>query len=127
MLLHRYRLDQHRLILPVSVTKPSFQSGAFQSKFQREMYRGLIDTGAQRTVLSKALIAKQSLLRTGHMEFGGLHGTRTHTKYLASIAIWAKRVSDMSSSTDYENAEQTLFSLDSPFEIVDMDNNENFF
>lgn len=126
MLVQRCALNQHRLILPVSITKPQFGGGLFVPAFSLQHYRALVDTGAQRTVVSRSVIAEHALFRTGHMEFGGLHGTQTHSRYLASIGIWAKRTEPGVSHADFETSESTLFAIENPFEIVDMDENLNF-
>lgn len=126
MLVQRCTLDQHRLIVPVSVSKPSFESGSFSSTFTQSQYRALVDTGAQRTVIASSVIAEHSLARTGHMEFGGLHGPRTHTRYLAAIGFWGRRIDYANSSTSFEQTEQSLFALEEPLEIVNMDDNVNF-
>jgi predicted aspartyl protease len=126
MLAQRCALDQHRLIIPVSVTKPQLQSGDFLSSFSHCQYRALIDTGAQRTVVSRSVIADQALMRTGHMEFAGIHGPQTHSRYLAGIAIWAKRVQTNEESLRFDGAELSLFTIPSPFEVVDMADNANF-
>lgn len=126
MLVQRCALDQHRLILPVSVSKPALQAGQFHGSFSGKHYRALVDTGAQRTVLSERVIAELNLLRTGHMQFSGLHGPRTHTRYLASLGIWAHRVDRGGSGSRLDQNELSLFSLDEPIEIVNMDDNVNF-
>ncbi len=126
MLVQRCALNHHRLILPVSVTKPHFGADGFVSNFTLHQYNALIDTGAQRTVVSRSVIAEHALFRTGHMEFGGLHGTQTHSRYLASIGLWAKRVERDASSADFENTELSLFSIEEPCEVVDMQENTNF-
>jgi hypothetical protein len=126
MLAQRCALDRHRLIIPVSVTKPHLQSGDFLSSFSHRQYRALIDTGAQRTVLSRAVIADQELMRTGHMEFASIHGPQTHSRYLAGIAIWAKRLESNEDSLRFDSAELSLFTISSPIEVVDMADNANF-
>lgn len=126
MLVQRCTLDQHRLILPVSVTRPVLEEDAFRSRFDQSEYRALIDTGAQRTVLSRSLIQQQNLLRTGHMQFAGLHGARTHSRYLASIGLWATRTDSSSPALSQDRVERSLFSIDPPIEAVDMDDNINF-
>lgn len=126
MLVQRCTLEQHRLVMPVSVTKPTFESDGFHSRFGQSEYRALIDTGAQRTVLSRSLILQQNLMRTGHMQFAGLHGARTHTRYLASIGLWASREDSSSQSSFPDRSERTLFAIEPPIEAVDMDDNINF-
>jgi hypothetical protein len=126
MLVQRCTLDQHRLVIPVSVTKPLFQSQAFSSSFSQHQYRALIDTGAQRTVVSHAVIAEQNLMRTGHMQFASLHGPQTHSRFLAGIALWVKRIDGSQASLRFEHAEMSLFAMEEPFEVVDMADNMNF-
>jgi hypothetical protein len=126
MLVQRCGLDQHRLIIPVSVSKPVFRDGSFVGLPSHAIHRALVDTGAQRTVVSRSVIAQHGLVRTGHMEFSGLHGPRTHTRYLASIGLWARRIEPNDSSENFGRCEQTLFLLEEPVEIVNMDDNVNF-
>lgn len=126
MLVQRCTLDQHRLIIPVSITKPVFDSGEFSISVLQSRYRALVDTGAQRTVLSQSVITAQKLIRTGHMQFKGIHEPRTHTRYLAGIGFWARRTDGVISSLAYDQAEETLFSLEEPIEVVNMDDNFNF-
>lgn len=126
MLVQRCTLDRHRLIVPVSVTRPLFRSGAFHAAFSHRQYRALVDTGAQRTVLSRSVIAEQNLMRTGHMEFASLHGPKTHSRYLAGIALWSKRIDGTDPDRRFDSAELSLFSIEQPFEVVDMDENSNF-
>ena len=126
MLVQRCELDQHRLIIPVSITKPHFRSDSFQNTFPNRHYRALVDTGAQRTVVSRTVIAEQDLMRTGHLEFASLHGPKTHSRYLAGIAFWARRVDGNEIAQQFENAELSLFSVEDPFEVVDMEDNSNF-
>ncbi|MBS3929505.1 MAG: hypothetical protein KGZ65_15530 [Sphingomonadales bacterium] len=126
MLVQRCALDQHRLVIPVSVSKPSFDSGTFMGHFSQERHRALVDTGAQRTVVSRTVIAEQNLFRTGHMEFSGLHGPQTHSRYLAAIGIWAHRVDSNAASASLAGTELSIFAIETPFEVVDMDDNLNF-
>lgn len=126
MLVQRSTLEQHRLVIPVSVTKPLFQADSFSVGISQQNYRGLVDTGAQRTVLSHAIIAEQKLIRIGHMQFAGLHGPQTHSRYLAGISLWTKRIENNGQSARYDDAELSLFTIEQPFEVVDMQGNANF-
>lgn len=126
MLVQRCALDQHRLILPVSVTKPVFSSDEFHAGFAQNQFRALVDTGAQRSVLSRSVIQDLRLLRVGHMQFSSLHGPQTHSRFLASIGFWARRVSAEDDSIAFDLAEVSLFQLEDPVELVDMADNANF-
>lgn len=130
MLIQPCTLEEHRLVVPISVTKHSFEnsdldtySAADTSSFVE--YRGLIDTGATRTVLSEKIIAEQQLMRIGHMQFSSMHGPETHTKYLASIGFWAERRDHFVESIISGN-EKTFFLHDQLIEPVNMNDNANF-
>lgn len=125
MLVQRSKLDQHRLIVPVNVTKPLLRADEFHNPVSGRHCRGLIDTGAQRTVVSHAVIAELQLMRTGHMLFSGIHGPRTHTRYLAGIGLWTRRVNG-TETRNIDDAENSLYVIEQPVEIVDMDDNANF-
>lgn len=126
MLVQRCALDQHRLILPVSVTKPVFTHDDFHAGYSQNQYRALVDTGAQRSVLSRSLIEQQRLVRIGHMQFSGLHGPQTHSRYLASLGLWVKRIDGSVGSSSFDHAEISLFNFENPVEVVDMQDNTNF-
>ncbi len=72
------------------------------------------------------MIGELGLMRTGHMQFASLHGPQTHSRYLASIGLWAKRVDSNATSLHFDPAELSLFAIEEPFEVVDMENNANF-
>ena len=60
------------------------------------------------------------------MQFKGIHEPRTHTRYLASIGLWASRVGADDPVRDLDSGEQTFFAIEDPIEIVNMDDNANF-
>jgi len=60
------------------------------------------------------------------MQFAGMHGTKTHSRYLASIGLWVQRIDSSPATANPNDAEQTLYSLEEPFEVVDMEDNINF-
>lgn len=126
MLVQRCTLDQHRLVVPVSITKPVFHSGTFAPAINSSEYKALVDTGAQRSVVSRSIIQDQMLVRIGHMQFSGLHGPRTHSRFLASIGLWVRRLDTQDGARGYSEAERSLFNFDAPIEVVDMNDNINF-
>ncbi|MEO1046544.1 MAG: aspartyl protease family protein [Pseudomonadota bacterium] len=123
MLVQHCTLDEHRLIVQVSITKPVLHEDIFKMSFNQQSYRALVDTGAQRSVVSRRIITQQKLSRIGHMQFSSLHGPKTHGRYLASIGIWSTNRIDPEGE---EITEQSLFSIEQPFEVVDMEENINF-
>ncbi|MEZ5710157.1 MAG: hypothetical protein R3E02_12300 [Blastomonas sp.] len=127
MLVQRCALEQHRIIVPASISRPILTASSFQiSPSGQYHYRALVDTGAQRTVISKTAISEQNLVRIGHMQFAGIHGPQTHTRYLCGIGLWANRIDAGQSYYDSEPDTRTLFLLEEPIEIVDMEPNANF-
>lgn len=126
MLVQRCALEQHRLIVPISITRPLLEAETFRTIFTHHRYRALVDTGAQRSVLARSVIGEQKLMRTGHMEFASLHGPRTHSRYLAGIAFWVQRIDQLLPSYADCGAGTSLYAVEEPFEVVDMDDNTNF-
>lgn len=130
MLIQLCKLEEHRIVLPISITKHSYgddQLGitAISDPSSLTEYRGLIDTGATRTVVSADIINSQQLMRTGHMQFSSMHGPETHTKYLATIGFWAERRYELNDSHSMEN-EKSFFLHEHLIEPVNMNNNANF-
>lgn len=60
------------------------------------------------------------------MQFAGIHGPQTHTRYLASIGLWAAHYDRSNIDDQSITHSSTLFGLENPIEIVDMDPNANF-
>ena len=65
-------------------------------------------------------------MRTGHLEFASLHGPKTHSRYLAGIAFWVERIEGNAAARIFDDAELSLYAIEDPFEIVDMEDNSNF-
>jgi len=130
MLIQLCKLEEHRLVVPISITKHSFGNGdlataSIDDSSSFVEYRGLIDTGATRTVVSDKIIGEQQLMRIGHMQFNSMHGPETHTKYLASIGFWAERRNRLDESNANE-PEKSFFLHDRLIEPVNMNDNTNF-
>ncbi|PHR21776.1 MAG: hypothetical protein COA41_01330 [Sphingopyxis sp.] len=128
MLILRSKLEAHRLVVAISVSRHSFGNeqlypATIANPISLAEYRGLIDTGATRSVISEKIIIEQKLMRTGHMQFGSMHDTKTHTKYIASIGFWAER-KDAAHCLD-EN-DKTFFLHNQLIEPVNMNNNAKF-
>lgn len=128
MLIQLCRLNEHRLVVPISVSKHSFGNGQLDPAPVANLsslveYRALIDTGATRTVVSDKIILEQNLMRIGHMQFSSMHGPETHTRYLASIGFWAERQNQVHISDDHE---KSFFLHNQLIEPVNMNNNANF-
>ena len=60
------------------------------------------------------------------MQFSSLHGPKTHSRFLASVGFWARRVFSIGDPIAFDRAEVSLFNLEDPVELVDMADNTNF-
>ena len=128
MLILRCKLEEHRLVVPISVSRHSFGDGDLHpaplaNPANMAEYRGIIDTGATRSVVSDKIIREQNLMRTGHMQFSSVHRAETHTKYLASLGFWAERTD---SARSLAQTEKTFFLHNQLIEPVNMNDNRNF-
>ena len=128
MLILRCTLEEHRLVVPISVSRHSFGNGelhpaSLANPASLAEYRALVDTGATRSVISDKIIVEQELMRTGHMQFSSVHRAETHTKYLASIGFWADRTHATHRS---EEADRTFFLHHQLIEPVNMNDNAKF-
>ena len=83
-------------------------------------YRALIDTGAQRTCLTRRVIAIEGLKSHGKRFIQNVHSEARHYLYWANIGFFANGVTeDMSQTRSY-------FGLTSPTEVIDIANNDSF-
>lgn len=60
------------------------------------------------------------------MQFAGIHGPQTHTRYLASISIWAHDTQTGLADFNLDDLPLTPYKIEEPIEIVNMNPNENF-
>jgi hypothetical protein len=84
-------------------------------------YRALIDTGAQRTCLTRKTIAIESLVDHGKKPIQNVNDSHLHRLYWAHLGFFAERFSD-----NGEHLGHTYFSLPEPVEVIDIANNNGF-
>ena len=83
-------------------------------------YRALLDTGAQRTCLTRRVIALEGLRRHGKRFIQNVHSEALHYLYWAHLGFWAN-------GTEHDQHEQrTYLGLPYPTEIIDIADNESF-
>lgn len=125
MLVTRGRLDRRQAIVEIGFQPFIPQTFAVEPDYHSieipiQGYRALIDTGAQRTCLSRRVIAIEGLRSHGKRFIQNVHSEARHYLYWANIGFFANgTVESMAES-------RTYFGLPGPTEIIDIANNENF-
>lgn len=84
-------------------------------------YRALIDTGAQRTCLTRKTIVTESLVPHSKKPIQNVNDAHLHGLYWANLGFWAERLED-----DGSSGERTYFALPAPVEVIDIANNNWF-
>ncbi|MDB5678201.1 hypothetical protein [Sphingomonas bacterium] len=125
MLVARGRLERRQAIVEIGFQAFVPQILAVEPE-QRSIeipiqgYRALLDTGAQRTCLTRRVIGIESLKSHGKRFIQNVHNEARHYLYWATIGFFAN-------GTDTDVSEtRTYFGLPHPTEIIDIANNENF-
>lgn len=125
MLVARGRLENRQAIIEIGFQRFVPQTVAVvpdQMPVQVPVqgYRALIDTGAQRTCLSKKVISHERLSRHGKRLIQNVHNEALHSLFWASIGIFANGTTD----SRYET--RTFFGFDRPTEVIDIADNNSF-
>jgi hypothetical protein len=82
-------------------------------------YRALLDTGAQRTCLSRDVISKENLQHHGKRPIQNVHGVERHYLYWVTTGFVCERVERVFDPV----GEKTYFGLAEPLEVIDIANN----
>jgi hypothetical protein len=85
-------------------------------------YRALIDTGAQRSCLTKRTIEAERLVRHGHKLIRNVHSQATHSLYMATIGIFGVAPHDRWST----DSGLSYFGLQHPIEFINIEDNASF-
>jgi hypothetical protein len=80
-------------------------------------YRALIDTGAQRTCLTRSTIASERLRRHGKKPIQNVHNVNIHHLYWVHMGFWCE---------DAAGSYRTYYALPEPVEVIDIASNEGF-
>jgi hypothetical protein len=84
-------------------------------------YRGLIDTGAQRTCISYKAIHENGLQAQGRKMIHSVGGARTHKTYLVHVGFWYEGNNDLDSEPL-----RSYFGMPDALEVIDIFNNHSF-
>jgi len=127
MLVSHCTLERRQAIIeigiqPFPLTIPAVGSGIQFPQIPITSYRALIDTGAQRTCLTNSVITNHGLVRHGHKHIRNVHSEATHSLFMALIGIWAVDSHD----TLAKERTRSYFGIESPFEVINISDNENF-
>lgn len=125
MLVARGRLERRQAIISIGlqqfVPAPDPVMPIFAAPtHQMVAYRALVDTGAQRTCLTRSVIAGAGLIRIGKLFIKNVHSEALHSKFLANIAINTNGVSS------HREPVIGCFGLPEPVEVIDIDDNARF-
>ncbi|TFI56983.1 hypothetical protein E2493_17470 [Sphingomonas parva] len=117
------KLDGGRVIVDVGIQPTlSAPSTAVSSWEMPEIhpYRWLLDTGAQRTCITRSAAKKVGLLPRGKIRLGNIHGVEIHTAYSFAVGFWVS-----STGLSQVDAETTYYALD-PVMGADLKDMEDF-
>lgn len=81
----------------------------------------MIDTGAQRTCLSRSVIGRERLIHHGKRPIQNVHGIERHYVYLVNLGLFCERVD----SAVQREGDKTYYSL-GPLEVIDIADNYSF-
>ena len=82
-------------------------------------YKALIDTGAQRTCLTKATVQKEQLAAHGKRSIQNVHNVQVHYLYWVNLGFWCED----STPIGAQESHRTYFALPSPTEVIDIASN----
>ncbi len=117
-------LENNQAIINFSATSPlSSNESMFSNYSNLTSYRGLIDTGAQRTCFTHRVINEVPLIRHGHKPLKTIDDQWiSRSLYFTSIGFWVS--SEVSNYTN--DTSNTYFALPNPLQVYGINNNETF-
>lgn len=84
-------------------------------------YRALIDTGAQRTCLSRSTIIAENLTSHSKRVIQNVHNQQVHRLYFINIGFMCK-----TENANGSESERSYFAVERPCEAINIADNENF-
>ncbi len=82
-------------------------------------YRALIDTGAQRTCLTRKTIAQEGLVRHGKRPVQNVHSQNIHYLFWIHLGFWC----EASLPAGAQETDRTYYALPQPVEVIDIASN----
>ncbi|BAV65209.1 pepsin/retropepsin-like aspartic protease family protein [Sphingobium cloacae] len=127
MLVARGRIENRQAIVrigfqPFALEAMDLRPASATLEIPVHEYRALIDTGAQRTCLSKSVIAQENLKAHGKLPIQNVHGIKRHYLYLVQIGFFCERVVSLNDTL----GQSTYYGTPNPTEIIDIADNHRF-
>jgi hypothetical protein len=85
-----------------------------------DMYRALLDTGAQRTCLTHKVIEEQGLVRHGKRFIKNVHSEALHSLFFANLGVWCN------GEAGHLDLVNSYYALPEPVEVINIANNDRF-
>jgi len=122
----RCKLERRQAIVEIGLQKfvPSarnLQSQDAATAFPVNRYRALIDTGAQRTCLSRSAIAIENLSSHGKRAIQNVHNQQLHRLYFINLGF----VCEIERPDGGEN-DVSYYAMETPCEVINIADNEYF-
>ena len=127
MLVARCKLERRQAIIQIGIQPfplviPAVGPQGNAPRIPVNSYRALIDTGAQRTCLTRETIIRERLVRHGHRFIKNVHGEETHSTYMTVAGIFAED----GINSSLHNPVKSYFGVEEPIEIINIADNKNF-
>jgi hypothetical protein len=127
MLVARGTIENRQAILrlglqPLVPAAPPVGPSAAPVQIPIREYRALIDTGAQRTCLTKATVAKERLIAHGKRPIQNVHSANVHRLFYVNLGFWC----DDPAPLGAQESHKSYFALPEPTEAIDIASNNWF-
>ena len=125
MLVARGKLENRQAIVEIgfqafALELTSVEPSSSAKAIQIQGYGALVDTGAQRTCLSRTVISNENLKKHGKRFIQNVHSDAVHYLYWANLGFWANGTADDMRET------RTYFALPTATEVIDIAPNTKF-
>ena len=120
------KLERRQAIIDIGVQRFVPSAGPLQShdlalQIPVNCYRALIDTGAQRTCLSRNAIAAENLNSHSKRVIQNVHSQEVHRLYFINIGFMVT-----TEGVNGSESERSYYAVERPCEAINIADNENF-
>lgn len=127
MLVVRGKLENRQAIINIGVQRFTVSFSSVEqttpvTAMPIASYRALLDTGAQRTCLTRKTIAAENLQRHGKKFIQNVHDENVHSLFMVRFGFWCSEV-DGQSARDGGNS---YYGLSDPVEVINIADNDRF-
>ncbi|WP_419816146.1 hypothetical protein [Glacieibacterium sp.] len=117
----RGRIENRQAIVEIGISPLVDQAKEYGahapfSHFPINTYRALIDTGAQRSCLSRSTIAAEHLHWHGKKAIKNVHDQNLHYLFWVNMGFWCER----GHVSRGQESNKTYYALDRPVEVIDI-------